>query len=217
LTIAAFFDMDRTILDDSSGMLYLRYLMGSGRVGLTGWLKVSRWFAGYYLGLVDFPRAMVQMLLMSTGPEEEALKAVIGPWFEEWVAPHISEAAVARIEEHRAAGHHLVVLSAASVYVVRPLADRLNIPDVLCTYLEVESGRFTGNLLEPAAYRSGKALLAQQFAAKRNIDLQQSTFYSDGHEDMPMLELVGNPVAINPDRKLERVASERGWPIEKWY
>jgi putative phosphoserine phosphatase/1-acylglycerol-3-phosphate O-acyltransferase len=154
---------------------------------------------------------------MASGQGEEFLREETDAWFEERVVPHITDSAVLRIEQHRSSGHHLVVLSAASVYVVRPLAERLKIPDYLCTYLEVESGRFTGNLLGPAAFGPGKALLAQHFAAERGIDLRQSTFYSDGHEDIPMLELVGNPVAVNPDRKLKQVARQRGWPIEMWY
>ena len=146
----------------------------------------------------------------------EPLREETDAWFAEWVAPHISEGAVQRIEEHRALGHRLVVLSAATVYVVRPLAERLNIPDYLCTYLEVEDGRFTGRLVEPVCYGPGKVLLAEQFAARQGIDLSQSTFYSDGYEDVPMLERVGHPVVVNPDRRLRRLAERRGWPVECW-
>jgi len=110
----------------------------------------------------------------------------------------------------------LVVLSAASVYVVKPLAERLNIPDYLCTYLEVKDGRFTGRLVEPVCFGPGKLLLAEEFAARNSIDLGQSYFYSDGYEDLPMLERVGHPVAVNPDRRLRRLAERRGWPIESW-
>ncbi|MDH7486300.1 MAG: HAD family hydrolase [Anaerolineae bacterium] len=216
MTIAAFFDMDRTILNDSSGRLYLRYLMQTGRIRAREWLRISRWFLWYALGFMDFPRAMMRMLMMSPGQEEEPLQEETDAWFEEWVAPHIAEAAVRRIEEHRAQGHRLVVLSAATVYVVRPLAERLNIPDYLCTYLEVKDGRFTGRLVEPVCYGPGKVLLAEQFAARNDIDLGQSTFYSDGYEDLPMLERVGHPVVVNPDRRLRRLAERRGWPIENW-
>lgn len=216
MTIAAFFDMDRTILNDSSGRLYLRYLMQTGRIRAREWLRISRWFLWYALGFIDFPRAMMRMLMMSPGQEEEPLWEETDAWFEEWVAPHIAEAAVQRIEEHRALGHRLVVLSAATVYVVRPLAERLNIPDYLCTHLEVKDERFTGRLVEPVCYGPGKVLLAEQFAARNDIDLGQSYFYSDGYEDLPMLERVGYPVVVNPDRRLRRLAAQRGWPVESW-
>lgn len=216
MTVAAFFDMDRTILNDSSGRLYLRYLMQTGRIRAREWLRISRWFLWYALGFIDFPRAMMRMLMMSPGQKEEPLREEIDAWFEEWVAPHIAEAAVQRIAEHRALGHRLVVLSAATVYVVRPLAEGLNIPDYLCTHLEVKDGRFTGRLVEPVCYGPGKVLLAEQFAARNDIDLGQSYFYSDGYEDLPMLERVGYPVVVNPDHRLRRLAAQRGWPVESW-
>lgn len=216
MNIAAFFDMDHTILNDSSGMLYVRYLVQSGRIRAREWLRMAWWFGWYALGLIDFPRAMVRMLLMASDEREEPLREETEAWFEEWVAPHIADAAVARIEEHRAKGHRPVVLSAATVYAVRPLAERLDIDDYLCTYLEIDDGRFTGRLVEPAAYGPGKLQLAEAFAREHNIDLAESYFYSDGHEDLPMLERVGHPVAVNPKRPLRRVAERRGWPIEEW-
>lgn len=216
MSVAAFFDMDRTILNVSSGMLYVRYLVQTGRIRARDWMRISWWFLWYALGLIDFPQAMMRMLMMSSGEEEEPLREETDAWFAEWVAPHITEGAVQRIDEHRAQGHRLVVLSAATVYVVRPLAEQLNIPDYLCTHLEVEDGRFTGLLVEPVCFGPGKALLAEQFAARNDIDLGQSYFYSDGHEDVPMLESVGHPVVVNPDRRLRRLAKKRGWPVETW-
>ena len=216
MSVAAFFDMDRTILNGSSGMLYVRYLVQTGRIRARDWMRISWWFLWYALGLIDFPQAMMRMLMMSSGEEEEPLREETDAWFAEWVAPHIAEGAVQRIDQHRAQGHRLVVLSAATVYVVRPLAEQLNIPDYLCTYLEVKEGRFTGRLVEPVCFGQGKALLAEQFAARNDIDLGQSYFYSDGHEDVPMLERVGHPVVVNPDRRLRRLAKKRGWPVESW-
>ena len=216
MSVAAFFDMDRTILNGSSGMLYVRYLVQTGRIRARDWMRISWWFLWYALGLIDFPQAMMRMLMMSSGEEEEPLREETDAWFAEWVAPHITEGAVQRIDQHRAQGHRLVVLSAATVYVVRPLAEQLNIPDYLCTYLEVKEGRFTGRLVEPVCFGPGKALLAEQFAARNDIDLGQSYFYSDGHEDVPMLERVGHPVVVNPDRRLRRLAQRRVWPIESW-
>jgi len=216
MNIAAFFDMDRTILDDSSGMLYLRYLWQTGRIGPREGLRIAWWWLWYALGLVNFPQAMARMFISFMGEREDIVRVGSAAWFEEWVAPHITETAVQRIEEHRAQGHRPVVLSAASVYVVRPLAERLKIPDYLCTYLEVKDGRFTGRLVEPSCYGPGKVLLAEQFAARNGIDLGRSYFYSDGYEDVPMLERVGHPVVVNPDRRLRRLARQRGWPIERW-
>jgi putative phosphoserine phosphatase/1-acylglycerol-3-phosphate O-acyltransferase len=208
--------MDRTILDDSSGRLLIRYLRETGQIGAREALRIGWWFLWYALGLMEFPQAMTRMLMLSSGQEEEPLREESDAWFEEWVAPHITSDAVQRIAHHRARGERVVVLSAATVYVVRPLAERLDIPDYLCTYLEVRDGRFTGQLVEPVPYGPGKALVAEQFAARNGIDLDRSYFYSDGHEDIHFLDRVGHPIAVNPDRRLRRRARQRGWPIEQW-
>jgi HAD superfamily hydrolase (TIGR01490 family) len=216
MTIAAFFDMDRTILNDSSGMLLVRYLRKTGRIGPGEAVRFGWWFLCYLLGLMEFPQAMMRMLMLSSGEQEEAIEEEADAWFEEWVVPHITQDAIQRIEAHRAQGHRPVILSAATVYAVRPLAERLNVPDYLCTYLEVTNERFTGRLVDPVPYGPGKALVAEQFATRNGIDLARSYFYSDGHEDVPFLERVGHPVAVNPDRRLRRHAERRGWPIETW-
>jgi len=214
---AAFFDMDRTLLNTSSGKLYLQYLWKTGRIGVREATAVIWWGTLYLLRLVDLPRAMVGMLLKTVDHEEMIIRAETQRWFEEWIAPRIVPRAVERLEWHRMQGHRVVILSAATVYIVAPLAARLSVPDYICTYLEVKDGRLTGRIQEPICYGPGKAVLARRFAAVHGIDLNQSYFYSDGYEDLPMLELVGYPVVVNPDAKLARLAMARGWPVERFY
>jgi putative phosphoserine phosphatase/1-acylglycerol-3-phosphate O-acyltransferase len=108
----------------------------------------------------------------------------------------------------------VAILSAATQYVVEPVARAVGIEDVLCTRLEVKNGLFTGKVIEPACYGPGKVHYARQYAAQHGAELSDAYFYSDSDVDLPLLELVGHPVAVNPDKKLTAVARQRGWPIE---
>lgn len=121
--------------------------------------------------------------------------------------------AVALVEAHRAAGHHLVILSAASHYQVAPLARLLGIDEVCCTRLEVVEGRFTGRVLNPLCYGEGKALAARRVLRNRRSALKRSWFYTDSSADLPLLRRVANPVAINPSEALARQARQQGWPV----
>ena len=109
-----------------------------------------------------------------------------------------------------------MLLTSATPYVAEPLAAELAIPHVLCTRLAVENGRFSGSLLPPTCYGVGKVHHAERFAEAHGIDLAQSSFYTDSYSDLPMLQRVGRPVAVNPDRRLSRYARRQGWPIRSW-
>lgn len=124
----------------------------------------------------------------------------------------------ATVAWHRNQGHRVVIVSAATPYVVRHVARDLDLDDeYLATRLEVVDGKFTGRVVEPACYGQGKVILTRQYAADHNLDLGQSYFYSDSSSDLPLLEAVGHPVAVNPNRRLGRIAAGRGWPVMKFY
>jgi putative phosphoserine phosphatase/1-acylglycerol-3-phosphate O-acyltransferase len=98
------------------------------------------------------------------------------------------------------------------------MADYLGIPgQFVCTHLVSVGGRLTGEVVEPVCYGQGKVVWAERFAAEWGVDLADSTFYSDSISDLPLMERVGRPVAVNPDMRLKRVARRRGWPIERFY
>jgi putative phosphoserine phosphatase/1-acylglycerol-3-phosphate O-acyltransferase len=107
-------------------------------------------------------------------------------------------------------------VSAATRYQIEPLARELGIPHVLCTRLEVENGRLTGRHVWPTCYGGGKALAARALAREHGIDLAQSYFYTDSHEDLPLLEIVGRPRPTNPSGHLTEIAAKRGWPVKRF-
>ena len=134
-------------------------------------------------------------------------------WFDEMVAPTVYPEAIEAVRKHEAQGHVVAIVSGATKFVVRPLARRLGISHMLYTRLEVENGLFTGRVVEPICFEEGKIYWLQQFIEEQGVDLAKSWFYTDSITDLPLLDLVGHPVATNPDPLLYRTAVRRRWPV----
>jgi len=215
--VIAYFDMDRTVLRDSSGMLYMRYLWRHGQIGWRSMLLSSWYAAQYKLGLLDFTLVAARLAASVSDSSEEATRALCQRFFDQMMVNYIAPKAVQRIREHRHRGHGVTLISASTPYVVGPLASHLEITDYLCTHLEIVDGRFTGKIIEPGCYGPGKVYWAREYARRHNADLAQAYFYTDSCSDLPLLELVGHPVAVNPDPRLKGLAVQRQWPVELFY
>lgn len=215
--IIAYFDMDRTILRDSSGMLYMRYLW---RRGQTNWrsMLLSSWYAALYkVGILNYPVVAAKLAASVCNSSEEDTRELCQRFFDEMMVEDIAAKAVQRMSEHRAQGHLVTVISASTPYVVGPLASHLGIEEYLCTRLEVVDGHFTGKIIEPGCYGPGKVHWAREYAQRHDSDLAQAYFYSDSCTDLALLELVGHPVAVNPDSRLKGLAARQHWPVEYFY
>jgi HAD superfamily hydrolase (TIGR01490 family) len=213
---AAFFDIDCTLLAVNSGALWLRELRRRREISVLQALRAIVWLVEYRLALVDMDVVTARVGELMAGGSEAELRARCERWFAEEVARFVTPGAVATLEEHRRQGHVLVILSGSSAYTSQPLATLLDIPHILCTRLEVENGRFTGRMVPPVCFGRGKVTLAEEFAREHEVDLAKSWFYSDSYSDLPMLERVGYPVAVNPDPRLSRHAHRVRWPICHW-
>ncbi len=214
--IAAFFDMDHTLLRESSGRLYLKYLLQTGHLRPHHWLVITFHVARYMIGLIDFPRLMSQIMTRVAATGEAEAWRISDAWFETMLRHYIADRARERIAWHQGQGHHVAIVSASTPYAVELVARSLGV-DYLATRLEIADGRFTGRLIEPACYGVGKVILAAAYAKERGAQLDYCYFYSDSYADLPLLEAVGHPVAVNPSRKLARIAVQRGWPITRFY
>ena len=216
--VAAFFDMDNTVLRSSSGRLYLKYLRKNGYLSWPRWIVITGQIGLYVTGLIDFPHLMARLMGQVAGADEARTWRISEAWFREMLRDYIAGGARERIEWHRSRSHHVALVSASTPYAVKPVAHDLGLADAyLATRLEVLSGRFTGRVVEPACYGPGKVVMTRAYAAQHKIELARSYFYTDSHHDLPLLEAVGHPVAVNPNRKLARVASERKWPVVYFY
>ncbi len=216
--IAAFFDMDNTLLSAASGRLYLKWLRQTGQLPLHRWAYITGQVGLYITGLTDFPRLMSRLMVYAAGADEAEAWRMSDAWFDSMLRHYIAPGGRERVEWHRQQGHHVAIVSAATPYAVKPVAEALGLGEsYIATELEVQNGSFTGRVIEPACYGSGKVTRSLLYAEQHGIDLRESYFYSDSASDMPLLEAVGRPVAVNPHRKLAKIAAERGWPVMKFY
>lgn len=214
---AALFDLDRTLLRVDSARLYTRFRRDRGEATLVDALRVGLWLTQYTLGVIDAPKVARQALRGFKGREEAWLERSCAEWFPEYVLPELQDAGRRAVKARRDAGDVVAIVTGATRYVAEPVAAELGIEHVICSELELDAeGRFTGDIVEPLCYGPGKVERAGRLAEREGFLLQDATFYSDSITDLPLLEAVRTPVVINPDRRLRKVALERGWPIEIW-
>jgi putative phosphoserine phosphatase/1-acylglycerol-3-phosphate O-acyltransferase len=211
--VGAFFDMDKTLIAENSGALFMRWRYERGQ--LSGWDLASGLAAylRYKVGMLDIRAWTADAMQQFTGESERALLRESSAWFEELVAPTVYPEAEVLVRQHLDQGHVVAIVSGATKYVVKPLAARLGVKHILYTRLEVAHGRFTGRVIEPICFEEGKIYWLQQLVEEQDIDLAKSWFYTDSVTDLPLLELVGHPVVTNPDPRLYRIAVRRHWPV----
>ncbi len=213
--IAAFFDMDETLLTVNSATLWVRHIWRSGELSNTDLIRTFLWLAGYKMAIIDMERVARSVLRQYAGVDEEKMKARVSTWYASTIRETISESMREEVENHKSKGHRTVLLTASSPYLSKRVADEVGMDAVLCSYFEVTEGRLTGNLIEPFCYGQGKVVLAERWARTQNVDLNQSYFYTDSYTDLPMLKRVGFGVAVNPDPRLLRYAKQTGLPIRR--
>jgi HAD superfamily hydrolase (TIGR01490 family) len=216
--IGALFDLDKTLLNTSSGQLYARYLYRRGKMARAEVLRVAWWGVLSRLGILDMQDLIPRLLVEAAGDDEAEMRRLCNQWFAEDVISHVAEAGQRRVAEHRAQGHVVAIVSASTQYVVEPMATYMGINgQFVCTHLESKDGRLSGQVIPPVCYGAGKVVWAERFAAEHDVDLDASYFYTDSISDLPLLERVGHPVAVNPDFRLRRLARKRRWAIEMFY
>lgn len=209
--------MDRTLLRKETASLYVRYQRDIGEATLRDLAQTLLWVGQYTMGVLDMARVAEKVLLTLRGMPETVLAARCDDWFRIYVEPHIADGGREAVLRHSAAGDLCAIVTGASPYAARPLAQRLRIPHVVSSVFEVdEAGLFTGRAEPPLCFGEGKVARAEALAAAHGFRLEDATFYSDSISDLPLLERVAEPVAVNPDPRLRRIAVRRGFRIERW-
>jgi HAD superfamily hydrolase (TIGR01490 family) len=214
---AALFDMDRTLIRKETASLYVRYQVDVGEASWVDLLKTLYWVGQYTLGILDAQRVADRVVAELRGMSETVLAARHDDWFSRYVEKHITDEGREAVRRHREAGDLCVIVTGASSYASWPLAHRLGIEHVVSTVFEVDAeGRFTGRPEQPLCLGEGKVARAERLARAQGFRLEDAVFYSDSVSDLPLLERVAEPVVVNPDPRLKRVAEKRGWRIERW-
>lgn len=214
--IGAFFDLDRTLIKGFSAKEFMQARIFSGKMSAQ---EVVAQFAGaitYAVGDGNFAGLAAISAKGIKGVEEDVFAQVGEEVYLKHLAHTIYPEARELVAAHLAKGHTVAIVSAATPYQVNPIARDLLIEHVMCTRMEVKDGKFTGFIVEPACWGEGKAIAAHQLEKDFDLDLSKSYFYTDSAEDLPLLEIVGNPRPMNPDIKLSAIAFQNDWPIYRF-
>jgi HAD superfamily hydrolase (TIGR01490 family) len=212
---AAFFDLDKTILAKSSSFAFARPFYKEGLIGRSDVVRSAYAQFVYLASGADHDQMETMREYMSklvTGWDADKVQQIVGETLDDIVDPMVYEEAVQLIEEHKLAGRDVIIISSSGTDIVEPIGQRLGVDLAIGTQVAIEDGQYTGEILF-YAYGPNKAEAMRTLAEERGYDLDESYAYSDSHTDLPMLEVVGHPVAVNPDTELRRIAVEREWPI----
>jgi HAD superfamily hydrolase (TIGR01490 family) len=215
VTAAAFFDLDRTLLRRSSALALAGSFRERGLISRSQLAKAAAWQLLFVLRGASHEavrKAAEDGLVVLRGFTPEEMRDLVANAMEPVLQPLVYAEPLHLVEQHRERGEPVFIVSATLQEIVEAIADELGFDGALGTRCEVKDGVYTGRALR-ALHADNKAECVRELAESNGFDLDECTAYSDSHTDIPFLEAVGKPVAVNPDRELRRVAVERGWPV----
>ncbi|HHH44813.1 MAG TPA: HAD family hydrolase [Gammaproteobacteria bacterium] len=210
----ALFDLDNTLLDGDSDYLWGCFLAEHGIVDGEHYESENQRFYDQYLeGSLDIK----EFLRFQLKPLATHSRARLEQWREQYLAekidPILLPRAHALLEQHRAQGDQLLIITATNRFITEPIARRYGVDQLLATEVEMIDGEYTGEVSGIPCFQHGKVERLQQWLEREQQSLEGSWFYSDSHNDLPLLERVDHPVAVDPDDKLAAHARSRGWPV----
>jgi HAD superfamily hydrolase (TIGR01490 family) len=212
---AAFFDLDKTIIAKSSTLAFSRSFYAGGLISRGSVLRSAYAQFVYLLGGADHDQMEKMRAFLSdlcAGWDVATVREIVADTLHHTVDPLVYDEAVSLIEDHHLAGRDVVIVSASGSEVVEPIGEMLGADEVIATKLEITEGRYTG-AISFYAYADNKATAITELAERKGYDLSLSYAYSDSITDLPMLEIVGHPCVVNPDKELRKQATTRTWPV----
>jgi putative phosphoserine phosphatase/1-acylglycerol-3-phosphate O-acyltransferase len=214
--IGAFFDFDGTLIAGFSATVFLKEQIRRGDISPQEFLEVLSAVAQFSLGGLGFSGLMTTAARFMRGVREADYIAFGEELYEQQIARRVYPESRALVQAHMDKGHTVAIISSATPYQVEPVARDLGFEHVICSRYEVEDGVFTGGIVRPLCFGDGKVQAAEELADTYGIDLDQSFFYSDSHDDLQLLERVGHPQPLNPNSRLTEIAERQGWPIRRF-
>ena len=215
LRTAAFFDLDKTVIAKSSALAFSRPLYRGGLINRRAVLKSAYAQFVFLAGGADHDQMEKMREYLSSlcrGWNVQLVREIVAETLHELIDPLIYDEAASLIEEHHAAGRDVVIVSSSGSEIVEPIGEMLGADHVIATRMAEAEGCYTGEI-DFYAYAGNKAVAIRELAVVEGYDLERSYAYSDSVTDVPLLEAVGHPFAVNPDRGLRREAQAREWPV----
>jgi HAD superfamily hydrolase (TIGR01490 family) len=214
-SVAALFDVDNTLLPgEASEVQFFRFLW---RHGLVGWGELCRsaaWLAGHMPPFSLHPLRERKVYL--TGKRSADIESYAQEFCQAYMIDRLSTQGRAKLDEHRQAGHHLILVTGAPDFLIAPLAEFLGVATIFAAKPEQRDSIYTGALIPPLPYGPGKRELILAHAREIDLDLTGSYAYGDSPGDHDLLKMVGHPLVVNPIRGMARTAQRFGWPVARW-
>ena len=210
----AIFDLDHTLLSGDSDYLWGEYMVANKIVDADVYQRENKTFLEDYLkGDLDNEVYLKFALKPLTQYSMDRLYAWRNDYVRHWIQPIIAKGTQALLDKHRAQGDELIIISATNLFITAPISKLLGIDQILSTEPEIINNQYTGRYLGTPTFKEGKVTVLNEWLKNSRHSLDDSYFYSDSINDLPLLEQVATPVAVNPDEKLFNIATQRGWQI----
>ena len=212
----AFFDLDRTLISGVSGKILFQQAYKNGILSTKDIVQGIGYSFLHKLNLMNPDKIIVKMVNNLKGISESVIKELIENIFEDHIKISLREKAINEITKHKKNHGKTVILSASLSYICEPLKEILEMDDIICSSLEVKNGYFTGKPDGRYCYGKEKYHRAIQYCEENNFSFTDAYFYSDSISDLPLLQVVGNPICVCPDDSLRQIAEKSGWTICDW-
>lgn len=217
----AMFDLDHTLINCDSDNEWPKYLMQKGVVDKTFVdTKNNKFYQDYLHGCLNMDEFLAFQLAPLSRFTRAELNRMHAEFMDNYIVPNISDQALQQVQQHRKAGDELLLISATNEFIITPIAHLFGIRNIIGVMLATDAeGNYTGHYVGTPSFKEGKIVRLQQWLAtqgKTLTDYDQVYFYSDSHNDLPLLQLASRPVAVNPDRILLAQAQKNGWPVMNW-
>lgn len=213
----AIFDLDQTLIGGDSDFLWGEFLTQVGAVDVDNHQAKNQYFFDQYkLGQLDINEFLTFALAPLAKYSIEQLNVWHAQFMQTKIAPIILPKAQAVVDRHKKQGDTVLVITATNDFVTRPIVEQYGITNLLATQAELTPQGYTGKVKGVPCFQAGKIANLNLWLADKDLSLEGCYFYSDSHNDLPLLELVDNPIAVNPDEKLAKIAKQNTWQILNW-
>ena len=209
----AIFDLDNTLIGNDSDFLWGEFLVQNGYVNADEFAaKNAQFYEDYKTGNLDIMAYQRFALKPLSEHSMETLNKWHAQFMETFIEPIILPKAQALVDEHKAKGDRVMIITATNTFITRRIGLRYGIAELLGTNGEIVNNRYTGEVAGIPTFQEGKVTRLNEWLARENETLEGSFFYSDSFNDLPLLEIVDNPIVVDGDDKLLAIAKEKNWP-----
>ncbi len=210
----ALFDLDNTLIAGDSDHAWGEFLVNKELVDAAEYKKANdHYYLAYQQGTLDIHDYLTFSLKPLTLYSTQEMLTWREVFIEECIRPLLLPAATQLLNKHREQGHHILIITATNRFITEPIARLLGVEELIAPEPEFINGSYTGKIVGTPSFREGKITRLNEWLAQKDLSLENSWFYSDSHNDLPLLEVVDNPIAVDPDDALRQRAIQASWPI----